>query len=286
MGVSLRILFILALLLVGVFGVLAFANYRWQAKTADLITRVNGPGAALPSGAFSAAELEGLPAPVKRYFRAVLSDGQPIVRRARLLQQGDFLVRPKENGWRPFTATQYVGAQPAGFVWDARIRMASGLAVRVRDAFVDGRGYMYASLLGTVRLVAVEGTPGIAAGALQRYLAEAAWYPTALLPSQGVVWTAIDDSRARATISVAGTTVSLEFRFGSDGFVHSVFAADRARNVDGRDVPTPWQGRFFDYEERDGMRIPVRGEVEWLLPEGPQMYWKGRVTEVSYEYQG
>lgn len=27
-------------------------------------------------------------------------------------------------------------------------------------------------------------------GALQRYLAEAIWFPTALLPSQGVTWTA------------------------------------------------------------------------------------------------
>ncbi|MDQ7840829.1 MAG: hypothetical protein RDU83_07355 [bacterium] len=277
------LLSVLAVLLLGGVGVLAFCNYRWQTRTADQVARVNGATAGLPTAAYSAAEIDGLPAPVQRYFRAVLRDGQPIVRRARLKQEGDFLIKPKENVWGPFTATQTVGVKPAGFVWDARIRMAPGIAVRVRDSFVDGRGYMHASLLATVPLVAVEGTPGIAAGALQRYLAEAVWYPTALLPSQGVAWSAIDGSSARATLSLAGVKVSLDFRFGNDGLMQSIYAADRPRNVDGRDVPTPWRGRCFEYQERGGMRIPVRCEVEWILPEGPQAYWRGRITEVSYE---
>jgi hypothetical protein len=277
------LLSILAVLLLGGVGVLAFCNYRWQTITADHVARVNGAAAGLPPAAYSAAEIDGLPAPVQRYFRAVLRNGQPIVRRARLKQEGDFLIKPEENVWGPFTATQTVGVKPAGFVWDARIRMAPGITVRVRDAFVDGRGYMHASLLATVPLVAVEGTPGIAAGALQRYLAEAVWYPTALLPSQGVAWSAIDGSSARATLSLAGVTVSLDFRFGNDGLMQSIYAADRPRNVDGRDVPTPWRGRCFEYEERGGMRIPVRCEVEWILPGGPQTYWRGRITEVSYE---
>jgi hypothetical protein len=48
-------------------------------------------------------------------------------------------------------------------------------------------------------------------------------------------------------------------------------------------VMTPWAGRFRQYERRDGMLIPVEGEVEWRLPEGPQVYWKGRVTGAAWE---
>ena len=281
----LAVLLIVALLLLSLGGVVACAEYRWRAKTADFIAQLDGNGFVSSCAAFSTAEIAGLPTPAIRYFRAVLRDGQPIVRGVRLSQQGDFLLRPAENGWRPFTATQYIAVQRPGFVWDARIRMLPGLAVRVRDAFVDGTGHMLASLMGIVRLVSVEATPGIAAGALHRYLAEAVWCPTALLPSQGVVWSPVDDSIARASLSVAGTTVSLDFRFGRDSLVQSVFTPERARDVDGRAVPTAWQGRFLDYAKRDGMRIPLSGEVEWLLPEGPQVYWRGRITEVSYEYQ-
>ena len=64
----------------------------------------------------------------------------------------------------------------------------------------------------------------------------------------GVKWNPIDDSTARATLSAGGTTVSLDFRFSDDGLVESLFTPERARDVDGEPVPTPWQGRFWDYE--------------------------------------
>lgn len=248
-----------------------------------MVAGLKGSGPVGPPVRFDLAELEPLPLPVARYFRAVLRDGQPLVRHARLQQEGRFLLRPEKNGWVPFTATQEVATRPPGFVWSARMRMAPGLSVRVRDGFVDGEGYMSARLMGLIPLVQVGRTPEIAAGALHRYLAEAAWFPTALLPSAGVVWAPLDDASARATLRVAAVTVSLDFRFDADGLVRSVFTPERARDVGGRSVPTPWQGRWSDYEERGGMRIPLRGEVEWLLPEGPQVYWRGRLTDVAYE---
>jgi hypothetical protein len=279
-------LLVLVLAAVCLGGVLALADYRWRMLSAAFVERLIHGVAAGPKAAFSAAELDGLPAPVARYFRAVLRDGQPLVRSGRLVQNGEFLVRPTADGWRPFSATQHFAVQPAGFVWDARIRMAPGVPVRVRDAFVDGTGSMNASVLALFTMLKVEGTPEITAGALHRYLAEAAWFPTALLPSQGVVWSPLDNSKARATLTAGNTTVWLDFLFGDDGLVRGVFTPERARDVDGHAVPTPWQGRWFEYEEHEGMRIPVRGEVEWVLPEGPQVYWRGRVTGISYEYQG
>jgi hypothetical protein len=272
------------LLLLSLGAALGFADYRWRANSAGLLRRLQPGGVSPRRAAFCDADLEGLPAPVMRYFRAVLRDGQPFVRRARFSQRGEFLVRPAQGGWRPFNAAQHVATDPPGFVWDARIRMAPGLAIRVRDSFVDGTGSMLGKILGLFPMVSVEATPEIAAGALHRYLAEAVWFPTALLPARGVVWTPLDDSRARATLSVAATTVWLDVSFGDDGLVRSVFTPARARALEGRAVPTPWQGRFADYAERDGMRIPLAGEVEWLLPEGPQVYWRGRITDIAYEY--
>jgi hypothetical protein len=54
-----------------------------------------------------------------------------------------------------------------------------------------------------------------------------------------------------------------------------------------RDPPsvlTPWRGRVWNYDERGGMRMPLDGEVAWLLPEGAKPYWRGRVTEILYEF--
>lgn len=265
-------------------GGLAYARRRWRARSSKLIDRLRPRESNQQAAIVSAAETDSLPAPVRRYLRNVLEAGQPTIRRARFSQQGDFLVRPEKDRWRPFTAEQHVVARPPGFVWSAEIRILPGLTVQVRDAFLDGAGLTQASLLGLVPLVSAEGSADIAAGALHRYLAESVWFPTSLLPARGPIWTPLDETSARATLGVAGTTVSLDFHFDSNDFVASVFTPARAREVDGRFVPTPWQGRFFDYTEAHGMLIPLAAEVEWLLPDGPQVYWRGLITKVSYEF--
>jgi hypothetical protein len=218
---------------------------------------------------------------VPRYFERALPVGQGRIAWARVQQRGSFLVRAPGR-WREFRATQTFTTRPPGFVWDARIRMLPGVAIVVRDAFHQGAGSMRATLLG-LRLADTAGTPAIAAAALQRYLAEAPLLPTALLPPSGVSWTAIDSSCARACLAAGTTRVSLDFRFGRDGLVESVYAPARMRDVKGQGVPTPWQGRWWGYEEQDSVLAPRRGEVEWLLPQGPQPYWRGEITRIEYE---
>jgi hypothetical protein len=259
---------------------------RFEVETRGLVTRLQAPTPRPDSVLFSADSLRDLPEPVSRYLRAVVREGRPLVRRAHLRQTGRFLVQPAEGRWIPFDAVQEVSVDPPGFVWGARMRMGPGVQVLVRDALVGGRGSMVASVMGIVSLTRVEGTPEIAAGALHRYLAEAAWYPTALLPAAGVHWTVLDDSSARATLTSGTTTVSLDFHFGPDHLVESVFTPARGRDVEGRSVPTPWRGRWSSFEERDGMRIPLAGEVEWVLPEGPLPYWRGQVRAVAYDGNG
>ena len=278
------VLIVAGMLLLLPCGVIAIARVRWQAASAALAARVERACGPQP-GRFDGAALDALPAPVSRYLRAVLPRGAPRVLRARVSQRGEFLVDPAREGWRPFVATQRFATRPPGFVWDARIRVAPGVAVHVRDAFVDGEGSMRASFMGLRRLAQVEGTPEIAAGALHRYLAEAMLFPTALLPGGGVTWDALDDSHARATLTAGGTTVSLDFHFGKDGLVDGVFTPVRSRDVGGRGVPTPWRGRWWAYEEHGGMRVPTRGEAEWVLPEGPQVYWRGHVAGFEYDHE-
>ncbi len=279
-----RLLAVLGSLALCLAGVLAFADRRWRTRSAKLEARLRRRGEAERPGTFSEAELDGLPEPVTRYFQAALREGQPVIRGARLSQRGEFLVKPVQGVWRPFRATQSVAVEPAGFVWDARVRMVPGLSVRVRDCFVEETGGVRASALGLFPMLSVEGTSEIASAALQRYLAEAPWFPTALLPRHGVVWTPLDDSNARATLTAGATTASIDFHFGDGGFIREAFAPARFRQVGDRFVPTPWQGRFSEYAERDGMPIPLACEVEWLLPAGPRPYFRCEITRIAYEY--
>jgi len=266
-----------ALAAVLVFAAMAGA-WRWRAATTQWAERLDQRPA---TGVVSFAGFDSLPAPVARYLRTALLEGQTRHRFAELHQEGQFLVKPPD-GWRPFTATHRLTTEPPAFLWDAAISMGPGLAMRVRDRFLDGQGSMHGALLGLVTVVRVEGTPDIAAGALHRWLAEAPWCPVALLPTEGLRWSAIDDSSSRATLTVGRTTVSADFHFGADGLIHRVFVSARMRDVNGRGVPTPWEGRFRDYTEMAGMRIPAGGDVGWILDGAWQPYFRGTIVRATF----
>jgi hypothetical protein len=155
---------------------------------------------------------------------------------------GTFNMSETGEQWKPFTSTRRVITRRPGFLWEGRIRMMPGLAVRVHDAYIASEGLLHASLFGLVSLVNMHGTPEVAEGELMRFFAETAWYPTALLPSQGMHWEAVDESSARVTLKDGGTTVTLLFRFTENGLIESVRAEARGRTVAGAVIPTPWEG--------------------------------------------
>ncbi len=144
--------------------------------------------------------------------------------------------------------------------------MAPFLPVYVHDSYVAGEGVLSAKVIGLFSVADLRGTREAARGELMCFLAEAAWYPTALLPSQGVVWTAVDRVSANAILEDGTTTVTLSFRFSEAGLIESVFVPDRGRVVKGAVIRTAWQRRFRNYERRHGMLVPMDAEVAWLLP--------------------
>ena len=263
---------------------LLYGSSRWRSATKEMHAKLEA--ARLPIGAktYSPDELIGLPAPVQRYFRAALKDGQPMVLAVSVEHTGTFNMSETGEQWKPFKSTQRVITRRPGFVWDARIRMLPGMTIFVRDAYVTGEGILVAKPFGLLTVMEHPTTPELAQGELMRFFAEGAWYPTALLPSQGVVWEPIDDTQASATLADGTTTVRLVFQFDAEGLICSVRSDGRYREVDGVQVATPWQGRFWGYELRDGMLIPLEGEVAWLLKEGPKPYWRGHIQRIEYEY--
>lgn len=259
----------------------AAGSALWSRGSARLAARMMD-GLPPPDAApYAPEELAGLPAPVRRYFAYALTPGQRRVRSARVRQTGGFQTAPGA-GWKPFRATQRFAVPRPGFVWDASIKMMPGLPARVRDSYVLGRGRMYGRLGGIVPIVNQAGTREMNEASLQRWLAEAAWIPTALLPRAGVHWTALDDTTARATLIDGDTFAAVDFVFGAEGEIAGT-RAERWRDVDGTPAKTLWVGRFWNYATVDGMRIPMDGEIGWELPEGRFPYWRGHVERIEYE---
>ena len=255
------------------------ATNGWRAETDRRVAALDAGVPAQPA-VFAADALKDLPPPVARYFTHVLREGQPLIRTARATQDAEFFIG---NDWHPLTATQYFATRPAGFVWDARITMAPLMTVYVRDSYVAGRGSMLASMLAGYSLVDQNDKPELNAGALQRFLGESVWLPTALLPGSDVAWGAIDDHRAIATISDHGSIVALTFTFNDNDEAIELLG-DRFAEKDGAYTLRPWRVACRQYEDRAGMLIPIACEVSWVMPEGPQPYWRGRLTSIDYGF--
>ncbi|AIZ64904.1 hypothetical protein PK28_00565 [Hymenobacter sp. DG25B] len=260
--------------LAGLTGAGVLGTRLWNRRTEQLVAQLAGPLPGAGHQVFTMEELTGLPVPVANYFRFALQPGQALIRRARLRETGGFRAG---TSWSSFTAVHHVHTLPPGFVWDARIYMLPLLPVQIRDSYVAGSGAMQGRLAGLLPVVKESNRPDLDAGALLRYLAEAVWYPTALLPSQGVTWSALDNASALATLTDGHTTVSLQFYFGEQGEIVRCYTPARFRDVNGAGVPTPWGGTYHTYIQAAGMRVPQAGEVAWFLPEGPRAYWRGRL---------
>lgn len=278
------VIIVLAVGAIAVVLAVFIGEQRWASRTRSLLTHMEEVRIPGDVTRFDSEELAGLPQPVQRFFRTVLVEGQPIIAAVQVKHTGTFNMSESGEQWTPFTSDQRVVTRRPGFTWDARIRMAPGLTVFVHDAYVAGRGMLTARILGLVTVMEQPPSAELDQGEFIRFFAEGAWYPTALLPSQGVQWEAIDDDRARATLADGRTRVSLEFQFNEQGLIIAVYSKERFRAVSGTNVATLWQGRFWNYERRDGMLVPLEGEVAWLLTDGPKPYWRGRIKEMSFEY--
>lgn len=261
-----------------------YGEFRWKSGTRELRERLEAARLPIEPKVFDRRELERVPTPVQRYFRAVLEHGQPIVAAVSVAHTGTFNMSEAAERWKPFTSNQRVITRRPGFDWDGRVAMMPGLPVYVHDAYVAGEGILRASVFGLVPMINLQGRGEVAQGELMRFFAEAAWYPTALLPSQGVLWHAVDDHSARATLKDGDYTLRLLFHFNEDGLIDTVRAEARGRTVGDTVVPTPWRGRFWNYAIRDGIRVPLDGEAAWVLPEGAKPYWRGRIIQLSYRF--
>jgi hypothetical protein len=270
-------------------GLSVYGSSVWTQNTRTLTNkleaaRIHGNTQSPSSSRFDARELEGLPAPVQRYFRTALKEGQPIITAVTIELAGRFNMSATDQQWKPFTSWQRVVTCRPGFLWDARVSLLPGLTARVIDGYIAGEGMLRAAILGLFTMADIRGGGEIARGEFMRFCAEAAWYPTALLPSQGVQWVAVDDRSANATLVDGPLTLTLLFRFNDAGLIDSFRAEARGAGVGKEMVMLPWEGHWSDYQVRGGMTVPMTGEVAWIRLEGRKSYFVGSVTSLTHEF--
>jgi len=197
----------------------------------------------------------------------------------RLEQRCVMRFRP-DGKWKPMTAIHLASARAPGFVWEAEVRAGPLLFFRVVDAYVDGRGLLEVRLFGSIPVARATG-PDVDRGELLRYLAELPWTPDALRANPALRWSAPGPDTLAVEADVPGQAdpARVELTLAGGDVVRA--QAERPRTEDdGR--PRPWEGSFEDHRPFDGRRLPARGEVRWLLDDGPFAYWRGEIVRAGF----
>jgi len=230
------------------------------------------------------SSLSALPAPVARYLKHVLTEGQPFISIVKINQTGKLKTKTSSKKWLAFTAKQLITPITPGFVWDAKIKTPFKTWLRVSDGYIAGRSIAIVDFLSTFPLTSESNVAELNTGALYRFLAEAVWCPTALLPESGVEWTPISDASALATLTDGAHTVSLEFHFNDKNEVFKIYTNSRYQKCNDQYYSTAWEGHFENYIQQRGMRVPSYGEVGWYSDGEWKRVWKANITNFKFNF--
>ena len=276
---------IIGLAVLAIFVSVAFllGKYRRKSEKAEILEKLINKSSTEKILKVDYASLKDLPIPVQKYFRYVLTDGQSFIKTIWLEQIGKLKVTPKSNDWSVFKATQIISQGSVSFLWDAKINIAPLIHVQVRDSLIESIGSGNVYLMSAISVGSDKDKPELNSGALYRYLAEAVWHPTALLPQSGVIWESVDENKAIAHFTKFNMSIALEFSFNDLGEITGIYTNNRYGKFGNRYAKYPWEGRFSDYKEFNGIKIPTKGEVGWHLPDGWWMFWKGNIVDAKFE---
>jgi hypothetical protein len=217
------------------------------------------------AGYFADKELQGLPDPVRRYFKAAIAPDTQLARAARLRMRGSIRLGGR---WMPFRARQVLIPE-TGFQWTARV----GGIIAGTDSYVSGKGLLDFKLLGMLTVAHGDG-PDVSRSAAGRAAGEAVWVPTAMLPRFDVTWRADAPDRIEARPRLSNSPVSVAYQLNGEGMVTAV-EFDRWGDPDGTGS---WRLCPFGFTVTrsatfGGVTIPVAGRAGWYYgtdrwPEG------------------
>jgi hypothetical protein len=275
------VFFTVSFLVLGILVYTGVAAYHTGQTIAEFKAAVRHHADDSPSPAYHPQMNSQVPAVVARYFHFAFPASPQAIRSVRMEMSGEFR-RPQMTSFSPATAEQVAAAGTPAMVFKARTPILPGLWATAYDAYIGGKMEMKAKLLSAVTVMTASPTPELNRISLARWLAESPLYPTALLPGRMVRWEPVDAHRARAVVSAYGTQASMVATFRDDGSLERFDA-----EADG-DLTTPYHGSGEvilrdDYQEVDGMMIPMSFSIARAAKGKTYPFWIGTVDRIAYE---
>lgn len=226
--------------------------------------------AAGPEDAVTPADLERLPAPVRRYLERTGAVGRPRVRGFDARFTGRFRTGPG-GPWLDVEVEQRTTLRPPSrhfFMTASR----GGLPFHAFHALTPEGATMRVRVAGLVDVVDARGPEMDRSEAVTFFNDLCVLAPGALADAP-VRWEALDARTVRGTFTLGRHEVSAVLSFDEAGDLVGFTSEDRLMSADGgRFERHPWSTPLGDYAAFEGGRLARHGEAAWRLPGGELTY--------------
>nr|WP_294941784.1 DUF6544 family protein [uncultured Mucilaginibacter sp.] len=262
---------VLIIILAGLLMLAFAAKVRAGLQFTKQVNKLFALSPALPKKVFRYEQLNGLPAPVQRYFKHVLKEGQPYINYVRLKHSGKF--KPgADKKWVNIVGEEYFTTAKPGFLWKGETAMFTAT-----DRFMDGSGGLKVNIFNTYPMVNGKGSK-FDQGELLRWLGECVWFPTSLLPGEDLRWTAIDNKQAKLTFRYGGLEVHYIVMFDDN---NEIIQLQTMRYMGDGCLET-WVAKLKNYRKINGVMIPFDIEAAWELKQGTLSYADFHLEAIEY----
>lgn len=196
-------------------------------------------------------------------------------------QKGEMRLQETSDKWIFASSNQFVGLQMPGFVWQVKAAFIPFINMYGMDSFVDGIGSLEMRLFNLVKVAREKDTVKVNQSSFARYLLELPWYPQAAL-NKNMKWEEIDQYTARVMMSHRGIVGQVYLYFNKDYDVIKT-SAMRYKDTDERGQLIECIGESKEFVVFDGVRIPSRIHISWILPGEDFTWYKVKVEKVTYK---
>jgi len=229
---------------------------------------------------FQEADMAGLPAPVQRYFKHCGYLGTAKMSYIKLVYEDVEFSFGRDKPRRKIDYLQYNFVDKANRIAYIDSSMY-GCPFEGLDTFIGGSGSMKGVVAKLFTLFDQSGTI-MDTSSLVTFLSEILIIPNAALQDY-IIWEAIDDLHAKATITCYGSSASGIFTFNEDGEVLSFLTDDRSVVAsDGSSEAVQWSAIYADYLEVDGVKRPTAFQAIWHYDDGDLVYFDGKGEITAY----
>jgi hypothetical protein len=257
----------------------AYGNYRFnkmvQTESKQILQNIKVEN--LPIVSKSA--INHLPEIVQKWMLNSGVIGKEKVVSVRLNQIGEMRTKP-DSKWMTFTATQHFNVENPAFIWTTKVNAIPIISMVGRDKLYNGEGEMLIKLASLIPVVNEGKNDKINQGAMIRFLAEMCWFPSAVI-NDNITWESINDTSAKATLTINDKSVVGIFTFSDEGNLMS-FEAHRYYGGKTNSKLEKWYVKMLSYKTLNGITIPNKSSVTWKLKEGDFNWLNFEITTLEF----